>query len=66
MIMMGVVTRLLFLGGGCSPFVFLNWLPAAFWLRLKSTLVVFIYIWVRATLPRYKYRDLMKLGWKRL
>jgi hypothetical protein len=38
---------------------FLNWLPGSFWLRLKATSVVFIYIWVRATLPRYKYSALM-------
>jgi NADH-quinone oxidoreductase subunit H len=33
---------------------------------LKTTAVVFVYIWVRATLPRYKYSQLMALGWKRL
>nr|YP_009449863.1 NADH dehydrogenase subunit 1 [Pectinodesmus pectinatus]ANG44800.1 NADH dehydrogenase subunit 1 [Pectinodesmus pectinatus] len=68
MIMMATVTSLLFLGGTAAPLnvFFLNWLPGSFWLRLKATSVVFIYIWVRATLPRYKYSDLMDLGWKRL
>ncbi|KAF8054279.1 nd1 (mitochondrion) [Scenedesmus sp. PABB004] len=66
MIMMATVTSLLFLGGTRAPFFFLNWLPGSFWLGLKRTAVVFIYIWVRATLPRYKYSDLMDLGWKRL
>ena len=68
MIMMATVTRLLFLGGTAAPMnlFFQNWLPGSFWLRLKATSVVFIYIWVRATLPRYKYSDLMDLGWKRL
>lgn len=68
MIMMATVTSLLFLGGTAAPlkqFV-QNWLPGTFWLRLKTTFVVFVYIWVRATLPRYRYRDLMSLGWKRL
>lgn len=68
MIMMATVTSLLFLGGTAAPqnVFFLNWLPGSFWLRLKATTVVFIYIWVRATLPRYKYSDLMDQGWKRL
>lgn len=66
MILMGVVTSLQFQGGGSAPIAILNWQPYSFWLRQKSTFVVFIYIWVRATQPRYKYRDLMKLGWKRL
>nr|ALF99704.1 NADH dehydrogenase subunit 1 [Sphaeropleales sp. YC001] len=69
MIMMGAVTSLLFLGGGSAPFTLFGlfgWLPSRFWIRLKTTLVVFVYIWVRATLPRYRYRDLMTLGWKRL
>lgn len=66
MIMMATVTSLLFQGGTAAPIFQLNWLPGSFWLRLKATSVVFIYIWVRATLPRYKYSDLMDLGWKRL
>jgi NADH-quinone oxidoreductase subunit H len=47
---------------GCAApanLFFLNWLPGSFWLWLKATSVVFIYIWVRATLPRDKYSDLM-------
>lgn len=66
MIMMATVTSLQFQGGTAAPQSQLNWLPGTFWLRLKTTFVVFIYIWVRATLPRYRYRDLMNLGWKRL
>lgn len=68
MIMMGTVTALLFLGGTSAPFnlFFLNWLPGRFWLSLKATAVVFIYIWVRATLPRYRFDQLMSQGWKRL
>jgi NADH-quinone oxidoreductase subunit H len=61
MIMMGTVTALLFLGGTSAPFNFflLNWLPGRFWLSLKATAVVFIYIWVRATLPRFRFDQLM-------
>lgn len=67
MIMMGTVTRLLFLGGTATPLniFFQNWLPGRFWLRQKRTSVVFIYIWVRATLPRFRFDQLMSLGWKR-
>lgn len=66
MIQMRTLTALLFLGGGVRPFGFLSFLPYSFWLRVKRTRVVFCYIWVRATLPRYKYSQLMRQGWKRL
>lgn len=65
-IVMGVLTSLLFLGGGQRPFAFLSFLPYSFWLRMKATAVVFCYVWVRATQPRYKYSQLMRQGWKRL
>lgn len=65
-ILMGTITRLLFLGGGNRPFSFLSFLPYSFWIRSKRTLIVFVYIWVRATQPRFKYSQLMVLGWKRL
>lgn len=63
---MRTITRLLFFGGGLRPFGFLNFLPYTFWLRVKRTCIVFLYIWIRATLPRFKYNQLMALGWKRL
>ena len=66
MIAMRTLTAQLFLGGGLRPFGFLSFQPYSFWLRTKRTRVVFCYIWVRATLPRYKYNQQMSLGWKRL
>lgn len=64
-ILMGYLTAQLFLGGGNALFS-LHFQPYSFWIRLKRTRVVFCYIWVRATLPRFKYTQLMNQGWKRL
>jgi NADH-quinone oxidoreductase subunit H len=64
LILMGVITRILFFGGTNSPVFLLNWVPGSLWLALKTTFVVFCFIWVRATLPRYRYDQLMTLGWK--
>ena len=66
MIFMGRLTALLFFGGGLPVQSILSFLPYSFWLAQKTTFVVFLYIWVRATLPRYKYSQLMRQGWKRL
>nr|AWV56968.1 NADH dehydrogenase subunit 1 [Lacunastrum gracillimum] len=65
-IMMGTLTSLLFLGGTAAPLSLLNWIPGSIWLALKTTGIVFIFIWVRLTLPRYRYDQLMNLGWKAL
>ena len=64
MLLMGTVTSLLFLGGTLAPIALLSFIPGAFWLALKTTAVMFVFIWVRATLPRYRYDQLMRLGWK--
>lgn len=64
LIFMSTFTSVLFLGGIQAPFQFLSFLPGPLWLALKATLVMFIFIWVRATLPRYRYDMLMNLGWK--
>ena len=62
MIFMSTFTAILFFGGSVSP-VF--WLPdGAFWLFTKTFIFLFLFVWVRATLPRYRYDQLMKLGWK--
>ena len=66
MIFMSVLCALLFLGGWLPPLnIFLfSWIPGPFWLGLKTILFLFLYIWTRAAFPRYRYDQLMKLGWK--
>jgi len=64
--MMGTLTSLLFLGGTAAPISLLGWIPGSIWLALKTTAIVFIFVWIRATLPRYRYDQLMNLGWKAL
>ena len=63
MILMSGLTTILFLGGWYGPF---NILPALgpLWFVGKVTLLLFVFIWVRATFPRYRYDQLMRLGWK--
>jgi NADH-quinone oxidoreductase subunit H len=64
---MGTVTSCLFLGGTAPlPIPFGDWIPGTLWLALKTVAVVYTFIWVRATLPRYRYDQLMTLGWKKL
>lgn len=65
MILMSAMASILFLGGWL-PFWGLESLnlPGAVWLILKILFILFIFIWVRATLPRYRYDQLMRLGWK--
>jgi NADH-quinone oxidoreductase subunit H len=66
MIMMSVLCVILFLGGWLPPLslTFLYWIPGSMWLGLKTILFLFLYIWVRAAFPRYRYDQLMRLGWK--
>jgi NADH-quinone oxidoreductase subunit H len=66
MILMSSVATILFLGGWLVPFnlEILSFLPGQFWFILKVTLLLFVFVWVRATLPRYRYDQLMRLGWK--
>ena len=66
MILMSAMAVILFLGGWLPPLDIapLNWIPGPVWLILKICFVLFIFIWARATLPRYRYDQLMRLGWK--
>ena len=66
MILISSLTVILFLGGWLPPFdIFpLNALPGVFWFTIKIIFILFLFIWVRGTFPRYRYDQLMRLGWK--
>jgi len=66
MILMSGITTILFLGGWLAPFdvPFLTAIPGVIWFALKVSFCLFVFIWVRAALPRYRYDQLMRLGWK--
>jgi NADH-quinone oxidoreductase subunit H len=71
MILIATLAALLFLGGWLSPFQgipvlepMFAWVPGLVWLLLKTSLFLFFYLWLRATFPRYRYDQIMRLGWK--
>jgi len=66
MILMSGMTAVLFLGGWLPPFDIepFTWVPGIIWFALKIALCLFVFLWVRATFPRYRYDQLMRLGWK--
>lgn len=66
MILISAMASLMFLGGWSSPLeiVPLTWLPGWIWLGLKTFVVVSMFIWARASFPRYRYDQIMRLGWK--
>ena len=62
MILVSILTSVLFLGGWLSP---VGFLPDGFhWLALKTAMILFIFLWARATFPRFRYDQIMRLGWK--
>ena len=66
MFLMAGMTVVLFLGGWLSPIEVypLTLIPGPIWFVLKVCVVLFVFLWVRATFPRYRYDQLMRLGWK--
>ena len=66
MILMCAMTTILFLGGWLPPFDIapFNLIPGPIWFIIKICVLLFIFIWIRASFPRYRYDQLMRLGWK--
>jgi len=71
MIIVAVLTSLMFMGGWLSPFdgipvlgSMFAWVPGIVWLLLKTAVFLFMFLWFRATFPRYRYDQIMRLGWK--
>jgi NADH-quinone oxidoreductase subunit H len=71
MVLVATLAALLFLGGWLSPFAgipvldpLLAWVPGTVWFGLKVSLFLFLFLWFRATFPRYRYDQIMRLGWK--
>ncbi len=62
--LIAMLAAVLFLGGWLSPFAALEWIPGWIWLGAKAFLMVSFFIWVRATFPRFRYDQVMRLGWK--
>ncbi len=64
MVVMSAVISTIFLGGWRAPFEFLDVIPGFIWLVSKMLFFIFLYMWIRWTLPRYRYNQLMDIGWK--
>jgi NADH-quinone oxidoreductase subunit H len=64
MILISVIASLMFLGGWAAPLAILNWVPGWIWLGAKTFIVVSMFIWARASFPRYRFDQIMRLGWK--
>jgi NADH-quinone oxidoreductase subunit H len=71
MILISALIATMFLGGWLSPFqgipgleAVFAWVPGLVWLLMKTAIFIFFYLWIRATFPRYRYDQIMRLGWK--
>ena len=70
LILISVLSSIIFFGGWLSPFqgtfldAYFSFVPGFVWLSLKTLIFIFIFLWLRATLPRYRYDQIMRLGWK--
>ena len=71
MILLAFLSSIIFVGGWLSPFQniymleeMFSWVPGIVWLLVKTSFFMFLYLWFRATFPRYRYDQLMRLGWK--
>ena len=70
LILISILVSIMFFGGWLSPFEgtffenYFQWIPGFAWLSIKTLSFIFIFLWLRATLPRYRYDQIMRLGWK--
>ncbi len=64
MILVSILATIMFLGGWDAPVAFLAFIPGWIWLGIKTFVMVSMFLWVRATFPRYRYDQIMRLGWK--
>jgi len=62
--LVSILTVIMFLGGWLSPVAALDFIPGWIWLGIKTFCVVTMFLWVRSTFPRYRYDQIMRLGWK--
>ncbi|MBF0588011.1 MAG: NADH-quinone oxidoreductase subunit NuoH [Magnetococcales bacterium] len=64
MILVSALGALMFLGGWLPPLEILSFIPGVLWFGMKVSFLLFVFLWIRATFPRYRYDQLMRIGWK--